>query len=49
MEQILAPIGLPPPNPIPGISKSLLSGGSKLRKNTFLMITYDFNRKIKNH
>ena len=32
-----------PPIPIPGVSKSLLPGVKKLRKNTLLMIFYDFD------
>ena len=35
-----------PPIPIPGVGKRLLPGGKKLRKNTLLMILYDFSEQI---
>ena len=35
----------PPPTPIPGVSKSLLSGGKQIRKITCLMMFYAFYLK----
>jgi hypothetical protein len=36
-----------PPIPIPGVSKSLLPGGKRIRKNTLLMKFYDFYERKK--
>ena len=35
-------LNLPPPIPIPSVSKSLVPGGKQTRKNTFLMNFYDY-------
>ena len=44
----MIPNGSPaPPIPIPDVSKSLLPGGKKIRKYTFVMIPHNFNEKIK--
>ena len=40
---------VPPPIPIPGVSKSLLPGGKKMEKNICLMIFYDLYEKGKKH
>ena len=39
----------PPPNPIHGVSKSLLPGSKHLKKNELLMISMIFKKKIKKY